>query len=68
MIVDLGVVNRGERVAIRLLLVEVGTHLVGISLARERTIRARLFGDAVDPVTSIPLHQQPCREARARLP
>jgi hypothetical protein len=60
--VALGVIDRGEGIAVGLLLAQVSANGLGITVPRKGTIGAGGFGDAVHPIAAVTLRQQPPAE------
>jgi len=60
--IRLGVIDRGEGVAIGLLLAQVSANRLGVTIAWESSVSTGGFGDAVHPVPAVTLRQQPPAE------
>ena len=54
----LNVIDRGERIAICLLAAPVFPHRLRFAVFGERPISARRFGDATDPIATVPLRRE----------
>jgi hypothetical protein len=64
--VAFGVVDRGEGIAVGLLLAEVGTNCFRVTIARKGAIGTSGIGDTVHPIPAVTLRQQPAAERDLR--